>query len=124
MLGSPEPTPLSESLGSSESPPLSKSLGSPEPSPVSESLGSSPLTLSETLAYSMPVARFIFAPTTPCHPAHIGHTQSLTPQSFRTFMPSTTSFVMLQVASNDAHIIPPPPQFADALFSHRFANNY
>ena len=44
-----------------------------EPPPLSESLGSSkPLTLYETLAYSMPVARSIFVPTTPCHPAPWG----------------------------------------------------
>ena len=32
----------------------------------------------------------------------------------------------IQVASNDAHghIIPPPPQFSDALFSHIFTDNY
>ena len=111
--------PRFQSLGSPEPPPLSESLGSPEPPPLSESLGSpKPLTLSETLAYSMPVGRSSFVPTTPCHPAHIGHTQSLTLQSFRTFMPSTASFVTLQVASNDAHTVPPPPQFAEALFSH------
>ena len=86
-----------------EPPPLSESLGSPEPPP-----------LSETLAYSMPVAQSIFLPTTPSHPGHIGHTQSLTPQSFRTFVPSTASFVTLQVASNEVHIIPPPPQFSDS----------
>ena len=113
--------PRFQSLGSPEPPPLSESLGSPEPPPLSGSLDSSkPLTLSETLAYLMPVAWSIFAPTTPCHPAHIGHPQSLTPQSFRTFVPPTASFVMLQVASNDAHIIPPPPQFADALFFAHF----
>ena len=71
----------------------------------------------------MPNARSIYVPTTPCHPAHIGHTQSLTPQSFRTFVPLTASFVTLQVASNDAHIFR-PPQFADALFSHIIADNY
>ena len=59
------------------------------------------------------VARSIFVPTTPCHPAHIGHTQSLTSQSFRTFVPSTASFVTLQVASNNAHII---PQFLEHYF--------
>ena len=34
------------------------------------------------------------------------------------------SFLTPPVASNDAHIIPPPPQFSDALFSHVFADNY
>ena len=66
----------------------------------------------------------IFVPTTPCRPAHIDHTQSLTPQLLCSFVPSTASFVTLQVASNDALIIPPPHQFADALFSHIFADNY
>ena len=30
------------------------------------------------------------------------------------------SFLTLQVASNDADIIPPPPQFSDSLFSNKF----
>ena len=89
----------------------------PEPPPLSDSLASPEPLLSESLAYSMPVARSIFIPTTPFHPAHIGRAQSLIPQSFRTFVPSTVSSVTLQVASNDAHIIPPPPQFSEALFS-------
>ena len=44
----------------------------------------SPLTLpfSESLASSMPVARSIFVPTTPSHPAPISRTQSLTPNRF------------------------------------------
>ena len=66
----------------------------------------------------MPVARSIFVPTTLSHLALIRRTQSLTPQSFRTFVPSTDSFLTLQeVTSNDAHIKAPPPQFSDALFS-------
>ena len=68
-------------------------------------------------------ARSVFVPKTPSHPALIFRTQSLTQQSFRTFVPLTASFLTLQVASNDAHIIAPPPQFSDA-FSHIFADNY
>ena len=80
--------------------------------------------LSETLGFHEPPARSIFVPATPSHRALNGRTQSLTPQSFRSFVPSIASFVTLQLASNDAHIIAPPPQFSDALFSHIFADNY
>lgn len=59
-------------------PPRFLLLASPEPA-LSESLGSlKPLTLSKTLAYLMAVAQSIFVPKTICHPAHIGHAQSLT----------------------------------------------
>ena len=37
-------------------------------------------------------ARSIFVPTTPSHSAPIGRTQSLTPEPFRTFVPSTGLF--------------------------------
>ena len=96
-----------------------------EPLPLSESLASpEPPILSESLASPEPPARSIFVPTTPSHRALIGRSQSLTPQSLRSFVPSTASFVTLQVASNDAHIIAPPPQFSDALFSQMFSDNY
>ena len=124
-LETQEPLPLSESLASPEPPPLSESLASPEPPILSESLASpEPPILSESLASPEPPARSIFVPTTPSHRALIGRSQSLTPQSLRSFVPSTASFVTLQVASNDAHIIAPPPQFSDALFSQMFSDNY
>ena len=34
------------------------------------------------------------------------------------------SFLTLRVTFNDAHIIPPPPQLSDSLFSHIFGDNY
>ena len=34
------------------------------------------------------------------------------------------SLLTQQVASNDAHIIPPSPQFNNSLFSHIFEGNY
>ena len=95
-----------------EPPLLSESLAFPEPPPLSESLAS-----------SMPAARSIFVPKTPSHPALICRSQSLNQQSFRTFMPWTASFLTLQVA-NDAHIIAPPSQFSDALFSHILDDNW
>ena len=68
----------------------------------------------------MPAARSIFVHTTPSHLALIRRTKSLTPQSFRTFVSSTDSFLTIQeVASNDAHIKAPPPQFLDAHFCRR-----
>ena len=81
------------------------------------------MLLSDFLASSMPVARSIFVPTTPSHPAPIGRTQPLTPQSFRNFEPSIALFLMLQMASNDAVIIPPPPQFL-ATYCHVLTATY
>ena len=78
----------------------------------------------ELLASSMPLAHSNFVLTTPTHPAPIGRIQSLTPQSFGTFVPSTASFLTIQAASNDAPIIPPPrSHFLRCIILAHFADN-